>query len=665
MQIKNITISNFKNYYGISSIDNYIEDDFKNINLIGGQNGYGKSTICEAVRLCLFGKKLFGEPLSKREYNSYLISSFNNQARKENKSEAFINIELELEESFGVINLDIYRKWEVENRILKNKELKLFRDGKEFEYIPRNYWQDYIESIYPPYLAKFYIFDGEKTDDFTIDSDLNMEIKESLKNIIGLNKHETLYNDLNILKSKIKRRNINTKEVEQEINDRSQKKNNILKDIDRIKSKIEKINKEIEALSDKRKKLEDELERVAGKFTKNIAQKNNKITEMKDKRDDLNRYISEISSSFLPFIVANPVTSELVNQLNIESKIKERKISRQFIGRINGKFSNSLKTKLLQKNKFNKGQINEIEKSVKNTFNEFLDSNNKKEEILHDLTKSEIKNITSFIRRSKININNGFYDNLSKLKNINREISNLNKDIKKTTKDRNINNIIGDISDLESKKGELVGKKGSFIEKKENFEIELKNIKSEIKSLENKIICAEVDSRKIKLISNIQNVIDDFEENVISERIKELENIISDIYSRMSNKDDMVENIKIDENKFNINIYDSNNKKLKKSSLSTGEQEIFALSVLYGLIKVSDYDFPVIIDAPLTSLDELHADNILTKFIPNISDQVILFSTDREIDKNKYDLIENRISKEYILQKSGPDKIKEGYFFEQ
>ena len=43
--------------------------------LIGGNNGTGKTTILEAVRLCLYGPRSLGNRVSRKAYHEYLAST--------------------------------------------------------------------------------------------------------------------------------------------------------------------------------------------------------------------------------------------------------------------------------------------------------------------------------------------------------------------------------------------------------------------------------------------------------------------------------------------------------------------------------------------------------------------------------------------------------------
>ena len=55
MIIKNIKISNFRSYYGLTNIDFKINSE-KNITLISGKNGFGKTSFLTALIWGFYGK---------------------------------------------------------------------------------------------------------------------------------------------------------------------------------------------------------------------------------------------------------------------------------------------------------------------------------------------------------------------------------------------------------------------------------------------------------------------------------------------------------------------------------------------------------------------------------------------------------------------------------
>jgi len=155
MIIKQLTVCNFKNFQGIHSVELDVDqNNGKNIILIGGANGSGKTTLLEAVRLCLFGRKAIDPMLSNREYEQFIISMKNKRAMKKRD-------DIDLETSPGGFPLTIKRSWDIKKKRVIEHFL-LLQEGEQLEYIPREYWEDYILSLIPLHVSDFFFFDGEK-----------------------------------------------------------------------------------------------------------------------------------------------------------------------------------------------------------------------------------------------------------------------------------------------------------------------------------------------------------------------------------------------------------------------------------------------------------------------------------------------------------------------
>jgi DNA sulfur modification protein DndD len=89
------------------------------------------------------------------------------------------------------------------------------------------------------------------------------------------------------------------------------------------------------------------------------------------------------------------------------------------------------------------------------------------------------------------------------------------------------------------------------------------------------------------------------------------------------------------------------------------------IAILWALAICSKKKLPVIIDTPLSRLDSLHRTALITTYFPNASEQTIILSTDSEIDRNYYQLMEENVGDEFILnydEKTRSTTISRGYF---
>jgi DNA sulfur modification protein DndD len=117
-----------------------------------------------------------------------------------------------------------------------------------------------------------------------------------------------------------------------------------------------------------------------------------------------------------------------------------------------------------------------------------------------------------------------------------------------------------------------------------------------------------------------------------------------------------------------MSLYDQTGTFVPKHRLSAGEKQLLAIAFLWGLARLSGRKIPVAIDTPLGRLDSSHRTNLLERYFPVASDQVILLSTDTEIgEKERQQLRDmDAISREYLLKYDPVERFTSaipGYFF--
>ena len=121
----------------------------------------------------------------------------------------------------------------------------------------------------------------------------------------------------------------------------------------------------------------------------------------------------------------------------------------------------------------------------------------------------------------------------------------------------------------------------------------------------------------------------------------------------------------IDPKTFAVELYDSADQRINKNKLSAGEKQIYAVAMLDALARTSGNHLPIIIDTPLGRLDSQHRNRLVNKYFPSASHQVILLSTDTEIDLHHYsDLERHCVKKLHITFDWIADaRVRTGYFF--
>ena len=105
--------------------------------------------------------------------------------------------------------------------------------------------------------------------------------------------------------------------------------------------------------------------------------------------------------------------------------------------------------------------------------------------------------------------------------------------------------------------------------------------------------------------------------------------------------------------------------KVNINDFSKGEKQIYILCLIWAIIKSSGVEIPFIIDTPYARIDETHRNALTTTYLPNISKQVIILSTNKEIDSELYKVVKPYVCNEYLLLYNTnlrKTEVKDGYF---
>ena len=173
--------------------------------------------------------------------------------------------------------------------------------------------------------------------------------------------------------------------------------------------------------------------------------------------------------------------------------------------------------------------------------------------------------------------------------------------------------------------------------------------------------------RMIRIAAKTRDVMKEFLARATERKIDRLSGLITESFRFLLRKQTMVERIAIDPTSFAITLYSESGHALSKERLSEGEKQIFAISVLWGLARASAHPLPAIIDTPMARLDAAHRRHLVERYFPHASHQVLILSTDTEVDRHYYEAFQPHIARAFHLnynEQTRATQGEEGYFWE-
>jgi DNA sulfur modification protein DndD len=164
----------------------------------------------------------------------------------------------------------------------------------------------------------------------------------------------------------------------------------------------------------------------------------------------------------------------------------------------------------------------------------------------------------------------------------------------------------------------------------------------------------------------VQRALSEFKSSMTERKLKQVESELTRCFNALSRKR-LPRNITINPNSFQVTIRDEHGHSVTKHELSAGEKQIYAISVLWALGRVSGRPLPVIIDTPLARLDRDHRALLGNHYFSQVSHQVIVLSTDTEVDADFLPLLGESIARSYELRfdsSTQSTQVRDGYFAE-
>lgn len=668
MVISEIELYNFRIYKGPNTIT-LMSNGKKNITVVSGRNGFGKTTFLMSMVWCLYGKNMQEvDELYKKEiadqggYSKYIINSLNRLARAEEDYNFHVSI------AFMDVNIPevpckeivIKRSYNVKTSI--SEEVEVLIDGYPSELAKEVGQEIFIrEFIMPIEIAKFFFFDAEKIVNLAEvnTTEQRKKLSRAYSEVLGIKKYEDIKVELENLQLKLRQESASAIEKGQ--------LKQLEAELETCESRIEEIHSKIDELREKRNEKNKDSRDIQEKLIK--AGSSISIEELnyfKNLEDELTKRQSELqnelkdSYDIIPFAIAGEKFLEVYKQLNIETNYKINQFKNDNVNDITNKILTDLlnvpkPTKLAIDHQVHDFYANTFKILIKKHLFSDMETLPDDFKVIHEFSDSEknelqaiLSNIRLSFRDSFKRINGDYNQTKNELNSIRRKlrdaeanqedliITQYRKD--KEELDREIIRIDETIDSLNREIGEVTHEK---VQKGKSIEVLSRKLKVSNKNIEKEKV----------ILRNIQNL-KDFITKFKSKKKESLEDQIHKGLNTLMHKKGFISKVDVEIIGDDIDIVLRNNRgeEIKKEILSKGEQQMYATALLRGLVEESDIQFPVFIDSPMQKFDEQHAENIVKYFYPNISDQVVIFPLiNKELTENEFNLLSAHIAKTFLI----------------
>jgi DNA sulfur modification protein DndD len=635
MRFKSIVIENVFSYYGLKHFD--FENKDEPVALIIGENGFGKTSFINSVKIALHGinkdvLSIGNQTLSKEDFivgnsSKNFSGMLNRKAKLDGKNEAKITVTIDDDEIYVVERTFTFSTSSyVESLMLYDNDNALLAQGDDA--------QDIINQKISPTMARFFFFDGEKIQ--TIADFSHEEFTKMLEDVLELDIYDQMASDAEYLIRKI-----NKAELDKNLQSLVEEKEKIYDDLKQLILSVEEtlsnekkiVLKEME--SDKRE-LDNKLKKLKSRFQAPLAEARESLKSAEEKRIELVTQMKQATLVQLPLLLNTSLKDKVTDDIDTNYRGKVQ---------IDSKVLAAKKDQLMKLLEAVEGK-----NEVANAFDSVFQSSSEDQSVsFADPHKIE----QQFDALPKVNLPElltELSNNSQSIKDFQNEILTLEHKIADDKKEYEEDFILA--TQMTENIIRQNVKCETLQEKIVSLQEEEKELRRELGRLTIQEHKNDLANSKIKTLKSIIEVSNIMKKKIKTDKRENLEESINIKFQQLKKEGYEADKIILDEN-FNINLYDINGNAMDILSSSSGQKQIIATALIWGISEYIAEDIPMIIDTPLGRLDERNQSLILNKFYPEVSKQVIILPTPSELKHDGFKTLTEHVSQTFMLKNAG------------
>ena len=582
--------------------------------LFGGMNGSGKTTLFDGVKLCLYGRYAKGYKFSDAEYKQYLQEKIHRRGGMLESEGSSVSLEFEHVHLGQKSRYFVKRSWTMTGN--STDELTVLKDGRPVEGIPTEQLQDFLIELIPIGLSKLFFFDGERIQDLAEDDEENSHFADAFNTLLGLDILQHLQTDLAIHLS----RNLRIDEGK------------ILSELSRIADDRKALDTELEVQHTEKGRKQNAIGSVVSEIERQergIAAAGggfaSQRTNLKESREVLTREISqqedhirELASSLLPFAIV-PELCKRLKQTLIEEEDKQRvlfgnELLYRAVSNISSKskgdeFWRDSNLSSLQREETARRFIQEIKSMIQVTNSDDL-------RFLHQISRDDERKMLNWIDQAVEWIPLELRDSTLQLEAKIGQLRVVEESLAAVPPEETLAPYIRELNSLHERLGVLRSEMNRIEESIHQLIFKQKELDRFQLNLLEEQNGLRKDEEATELAQKVQKVLGEFSVSLKKRKLEQVSTEFIEAFNILAAKKGLVERIDIDGDRFSVKIFRKDGVTLNKEQLSAGERQIYAISMLMALARVSGRPLPFMIDTPLARLDSQHRENLVKNFFP-------------------------------------------------
>jgi len=632
MKFERITLENFRQYFGRQRLE-FARDKQRKVTVIHGVNGTGKTSLFLALNWCLYGSEYVnnvGELISKEAISRINISDF-----------VDMSVELSfLHEGERYIVKRMRRGMKMIDGGVQPDPLddftmiRMHGDGQSE---PVKNPIGTINAILPANVRTYFLFDGEKIDDFAKPESAK-QVKEAVYLVFKLETLERAHRHLEISAADFRKELKNTSSGELR---------NLIERDEKARAALEKNEKRREELTNVieqiGRKIADIEQRLRDIQNVRVLQQQRDFTErnLKQQRTDLDNVTNEVRELAISayFTVPKAVIGRSIAILDAKREKGEipSNIRRQFIEDL------IVRMECICGRSFEDGGVQHrrllglIETTLPDSLGDDVLEISATLRMFEERATRHRANISQLMQRRT--------ELMGLIADLDAELDDLGRQLKGSP--------LEEVSSLEKHRQGFIADIGSFYVEIGRLNKSIDELTKDIAQLDKDIIKAKKNEQKEKLLSTklylTQEAADAIKREYqayADDMRARIEAKTKEIFKRLIWKESYFQDVRVDQD-FNLGVIDQYGRPARPE-LSAGERQVLSLSFITAMSRISEEEAPLVMDTPFGRLSSQHRANI-TEQLPLLSDQLVLLVTDEELRDQERANLTPYIGNEYRL----------------
>lgn len=658
MILKQLVLHNVGVYRGRHTIELAPPSRKRPVILFGGLNGGGKTTILDALQLALYGRMAQCSNRGELAYDEFLRRSIHRGV--DGRDGAAIELTLTQTIDGEPHVYQVRRSWSVREKHVRDR-VEVYRDDSYDELLTDS-WAEHIEEMLPVRLSKFFFFDGEKIEALADPERSSDALSTAIHALLGLDIVDQLATDLTVLERR--KRTLQRSAPEREAIEAAKQ------EVDRLEARRDDLVTERAAAQN----AVDRAERAAREADERFKLgggdvfEHRREVEAREKavKEQLHRLEEELrdeADGAAPLMLV----TELLDQVHADDISEQARGEARALGTmLEERDSRALKA----------AESSGASRKVLDALAELFTADRRRYEgaaaasAYLGLT-TEARQMLGTVREAlRAETPGRIRRRLEDASRLIDEIDNIDRKLASVPAEDTIADLAEKRSqtraELERARVTLQALEADLDRTKREHEHRWDQYSRRMKEDVDEQVEQQTITRVITHAERVRDTMARFRSEVLKRRVHRIEELVLESFRFLLRKESLVAGLHIDPKTFAMTLAAPDGRALSPERLSAGERQLLAVSTIWGIARASGRPLPVVIDTPLGRLDSVHRHHLLERYFPLASHQVILLSTDKEIDEANYERLKPSIGRVYTLRfddKTASTTVEPGYFW--